>query len=84
MQNLKNHGSTYANQPSRKADGVSRGYGATGYADVADDPWLASDTDALQLDARFDALGPAIARRPTVFYLCYPCDPWSGKLVQLG
>ena len=26
--------------------------------------WLASDTDALQLDARFDALGPATAGRP--------------------
>ena len=48
------------------------------------DPWLASDTDALQLDARFDAPGLAIAGRPTVFYLCYPCDPWSGKLFQLG
>ena len=31
----------------------------------------------LQLDARFDAPGPAIAGRSTSSYLCYPCDPWS-------
>jgi len=48
------------------------------------DPWLASDTDALQLDARFDAPGLAIAGRPTVFYMRYRCDPWSVKLFQLG
>ena len=53
----------------------------TDYADVTDGLWLASDTDALQLDARFDAPGLAIAGRRTVFYLCYP---WSGKLFQLG
>jgi len=37
--------------------------------------WLASDTDALQLYARFDAPGPATAGRPAFLYPRYPCNP---------
>jgi len=37
---------------------------------------LAPDTDALQLDARFDAQGPVTAGRATFLYPCYPRNPW--------
>ncbi len=42
--------------------------------------WLASDTDALQLDARFETQGPAATERATLFYPCYPGNPWLNSL----
>ena len=39
--------------------------------------WPAS---ALQSDARFDRPGPAATERATLFYPCYPGNPWLNSL----
>jgi len=41
--------------------------------DVADELWLASDADALQLDTGF---GAPSDRTSTFCDPCYPCNPW--------